>query len=109
MSSNFYSASTSVAQEFNVEEYRHWSPLSQAYTSADVLQQYLRAGWQLAESVTVETFTLGAGRRVSVYHFTLSKDGRELRLPVVSSPFALRVIMDRSLKVIRLNAESGSH
>lgn len=105
MSSSFYSASTSVAQEFNVEEYRHWSPLSQTYTSADVLQQYLRAGWQLAETVKVETFTLGAGRRVSVYHFVLSKDGRELRLPIVSSPFVLRTVMERGLKVIRLEAE----
>jgi Zn-dependent M28 family amino/carboxypeptidase len=73
MSDKFYSASTSLAQEFKVEEYRHWSPRSQSYASADVLQQYLRAGWQLAETVTAESFTLGAGRRVSLYHFVLSK------------------------------------
>ncbi|MCS6872766.1 MAG: hypothetical protein RML95_13170 [Anaerolineae bacterium] len=109
MSNNFYSALTSVAQEFNVDEYRHWSPRSQTYTSADVLQQYMRAGWQLAESVTVETFTLGAGRRVSVYHFVLSKNGQELRLPVVSSPLALRTIMDHGLKVIRLDEKAAAH
>lgn len=105
MSDKFYSASTSLAQEFNVEEYRHWSPRSQSYTSADVLRQYLRAGWQLAETVTVESFTLGAGRQVSVYHFVLSKDGRELHLPIVSSPLVLRTIMERNLKVVRLEAK----
>jgi hypothetical protein len=109
MSDKFYSASTSLAQEFKVEEYRHWSPRSQSYASADVLQQYLRAGWQLAETVTVESFTLGAGRHVSLYHFVLSKAGRELHLPVVSSPFVLRTIMDRNLKVIRLETEAKKH
>ncbi len=109
MSSSFYSALTSVAQEFNVEEYRHWSPRSQTYTSADVLQQYLRAGWQLAETVTVESFSLGAGRRVSVYHFTLSKDGRVLHLPIVCSPFVLRTIMDRGLQVVHSDVEAANH
>ncbi len=107
MSDKFYSPPTSLAQEFRVDEYRHWSPRSQSYTSADVLQQYLRAGWQLAETVTVESFTLGGGRCVSVYHFTLSKDGCELHLPIVSSPLVLRTIMDRNLKVVYLEAKAG--
>jgi hypothetical protein len=105
MSDRFYSPSTSLAQEFKVDEYRHWSPRSQSYASADVLQQYLRAGWQLAETVTAESFTLGAGRHVSLYHFVLSKDGRELHLPTISSPLVLRTIMDRNLKVVCLEAE----
>ena len=109
MSNSFYSASTSAAQEFNVEEYRHWSPRSQLYTSADVLQQYLRAGWQIAEAVTVESFLLGGGRRVSVYHFVLSKDERKVHLPIVSSPLVLRTIIERGLEVVHLDVAAANH
>ncbi len=110
MSSRFYtSASTEAAQNFNVEEYRHWSPRSQTYTSADVLQQYLRAGWQLFETVTVESFILGAGRRVSVYHFILSQGEREIDLPIVCSPIVLRLIMEHNLNVVRLEQEINTH
>ena len=110
MSSRFYtSASTEAAQNFNVDEYRHWSPSSQTYTSADVLQQYLRAGWQLSETVTVESFTLGTGRHVSVYRFILSHGERKMDLPIVCSPIVLRLIMEHNLNVVRLEQKIVNH
>ena len=48
------------------DDYRHWSPTSQPFTSAEVLFQHLRDGWQLQDRVIVRALA------VAVYGSTIS-------------------------------------
>jgi hypothetical protein len=79
------------------EDYRHFSPSSQLYTTADVLRQYLENGWVPQSGVTVESHVLSAGRSVNVYHICLRKDGAEIVLPILASPIVWRVIAEYKL------------
>lgn len=81
------------------EDYRHFCPSSQAYTTADVLRQYLENGWAPQNRVTVEVHILGAGRTVNVYRFWLRKDGADTILPIVASPIVWRVIAEYKLSL----------
>lgn len=79
------------------EDYRHFAPTSQTYTSADILQQYLNDGWLPVSRVVVEVYPLGPGRAVSVYHFLLRNAQAEVSLPIIASPLVWRVISEHKL------------
>jgi len=87
---------------------RHWSASSQTYAPADVLMQYLAAGWQLSPVVGLEEHWHAGVRRVDVYHFELAKDEQTLVLPVQSNPVVRRLMHQRSLKVVMLKRDTAS-
>lgn len=90
-----------VARELEIDDddYRHWSPPSQPYTTADVLLQYLRCEWECANEITVKTSHCVSSRRVEIYIFTISKGHEHLCVPVVSNPVILRLVRERGLTV----------
>src|SRR5437660_12459 len=71
--------------------YRHWSPDSEVYAPAIILQQYLREGWQPEELVAVETFYHAGYRHSDIYFFTLRHDGDAIEIPVLANPTVLKV------------------
>jgi len=88
----------------NEEVSRHWSPGSQTYAPADVLQRYLRRGWKLAELAAVESFYYAGYRRVDVYHFTLLHGEEHIDMPVLGNPVVYRLIEEHKLTVMRINS-----
>src|SRR5579859_506437 len=100
-----HSASTATnAQNFDEENYRHWSPSSQTYAPADVLVRYLRTGWSLDPMAAVETFFYAGYRRVDVYYFTLRNADQTLEMPVLGNPAVRRLLEEHKLTVLRINA-----
>lgn len=93
-------------QEFGRDEFhRHWSPESEIYAPADVLLQYLTAGWSLDQHVAVETVYYAGYRRSDVYYFTLEHDGVSLEMPVLATPVVFKLIEDRRLTTLPINVD----
>ncbi len=85
------------------DTYRHWSPESEPYASADVLIQYLRMGWVLDKLVAVETIYHTAHRRSNVYYFTLHRDEQTVEMPVLANPVVLDLLKRNRLTTLRIN------
>ncbi len=85
------------------DTYRHWSPESEPYASADVLIQYLRMGWELDKLVAVETIYHTAHRHSNVYYFTLHLDDQLIEMPVLSNPVVLDLMKRHKLTTLRIN------
>src|SRR5689334_22079088 len=83
---------------------RHWSPTSQTYAPADVLQRYLRTGWKLENPAAVESFYYAGYRRVYVYYFTLKHGDLTVEMPVLGNPVVMRVIEEHKLTVMCINS-----
>lgn len=98
-----------AARELEIDEdYRHWSPASQPYTTAEVLLQCLRCGWECMNQVTVKTSQCLSGRCVELYSFTIRKGDERLCVPVVSNPVILRFIRERGLIMTHCEINSSS-
>jgi hypothetical protein len=98
--------STSTYTPANIDEEvsRHWSPASQAYAPADILQRYLRTGWILENLAAVESFYYAGYRRVDVYYFRLKRGDESVEMPVLMNPVVTRLIEEYKLTVIRINS-----
>ena len=98
------SARTHIPTNTEEEVSRHWSPTSQAYAPADVLQRYLRTGWKLENLAAVESFYYAGYRRVDVYYFTLTRGEEKIDMPVLRNPVVMRLIEEQKLTVMRINS-----
>jgi len=90
----------STKQEYSrptTEQFRYWSPRSQAYASGDQLLYYLKEGWTLDTIVEVETHWFGEARHILIYHFRLRKEDREMPMRVLGNPFAHEMVNDEQL------------
>jgi hypothetical protein len=95
---------TSHSTHFEDDRVRHWSPESQPYAPADVLLNYLQSGWLLESLASVETFYYAGYRRVDIVHFTLRSGDSILEMPVLANPAVTRLLEERSMTVLRINA-----
>lgn len=84
------------------EPYRHWSPTSQPYASADVLLQYLVVGWTVERTVAFEEFCYGGARYTRIYYFRLVYVEEFVWMPVLENPVVLRLIQDHGLNLHRV-------
>lgn len=84
------------------EDYRHWSPISQPYAPADILIQYIRDGWLLADKVIIQVTRCYSGRCVEVYHFRLTSDHEQVVVAVIANPVVLRLVMEHRLLTFRI-------
>jgi hypothetical protein len=89
-----------TALEETDDDYRHWDPGSQPYTTAEVLLQYLRYGWEWINRVRVKRHYCASGRCVELYSFEISKGNEQLCVPVISNPVILHLVQDHKLTVI---------
>jgi|GEM_PF-700569 hypothetical protein len=91
----------------DVKQCRHWAAASQPYATGDQLLHYLYAGWEMDEVVRCETHWLGAGRHIVIYHFTLSRDGHQVTMPVIGTPFVDQVVRGPEFPLELVEFESG--
>jgi hypothetical protein len=88
------------------EDYRHWSPTSQPYASADVLLQYLRERWQIYERVEVVLNHCVSRQCIETYNFVLIRDAVYFTMPVLANPVVLRLTRELGLILVRVDASS---
>lgn len=71
---------------------RHWSPLSEKYAGADCLITAVRNGWRVIGEVYVENFWHAGTRLTSIFHVKLVRGDETILMPVISNPYARRLI-----------------
>jgi len=101
------STQTSTSTYGETDRARHWSPDSQTYAPADVLMRYLTDGWELQSLAAVESFYYAGYRRVDIFYFTLKNGSEVIEMPVLANPVTHRLVEERKLTVLRVNALRG--
>lgn len=71
---------------------RHWHPGSEKWAGADCLLTAMDNGWQVDSTVYCQEFWRPGARLITVYHFELSKGDQRLDMPVITNPYARRLI-----------------
>ena len=90
-----------------ISKTRHWSPGSQPFAGADNLLWALDDGWQIApEVICVRYPHRMVTRSVSVYRFTLHQNHNTLIMPVIDTPYLVRLITEHGLHVTTTSAET---
>ena len=79
---------------------RYYHAPSEPFANGDTLQTFLYRGWVPDEEVQRHVYWLSALRSVSVYVFNLRRDGDVMRLPVQVNPFVMRLVRDKSLRLV---------
>ena len=79
--------------------FRCWDSGSQHYAGGDHLAPALLLNWQIDHEVREERHLIGGRRSVTVYYFTLFRDGVTLVMPVIENPYVIRLIYQLSLHV----------
>lgn len=79
---------------------RHWCPGSEPYTGADSLITAIDSGWKVSGRVFRENILLGRSRHTTVYHFRLRRNGKEAVMPVIETPFVIRLLHSYRFQVI---------
>jgi hypothetical protein len=101
------SSQTSTWTHAESDRSRHWAAGSQTYAPADVLLRYIADGWQLETLAAVESFYYAGYRRVDVFYFTLKRGEEVIEMPVLANPVTHRLVEERKLTVLRVNAARG--
>ncbi len=83
---------------------QHWSFSSEKLAGGDNLLTALSRGWQLDDTVKMETVWYAGMRSSTIYHFTLVKGEQEIRMPVLSNPYVNRMVkLEEDLKVVPID------
>ncbi|MFW5696368.1 MAG: hypothetical protein ACOCXR_01140 [Phototrophicaceae bacterium] len=75
-----------------MEVVQHWHPQSEPYAGGDALMTLIAQGWQMQRDVYVEKREFAGLRSVSVYHVSLVRDGKTMKVPVVRNPYINRLL-----------------
>lgn len=71
---------------------RHWSPMSERFAGVDCLITAIRSGWRVEGEIYNENFWHAGTRLTGVYHITLRRGSETMTMPVISNPYARRLI-----------------
>jgi hypothetical protein len=77
---------------------RHWHSGSERWAGADCLLTAMDNGWVANPNVYVQEVWHAGSRLVTIYHFELSKNGETMEMPVITNPYARRIL--RRMKVM---------
>ena len=87
---------------------RHWSPRSEAYAGGDNLLTAMNRGWEVGNVVTCQKYYHAGVRCVSIYEFTLRKNGTEIKMPVLENPYITRMLYMGPFEVVDLAEDNKS-
>jgi hypothetical protein len=71
---------------------RHWHPLSEKWAGADCLLTAIDNGWKVDPTVYCQEFWHAGSRLVTIYYFELTRDGETMEMPVITNPYARRLL-----------------
>ncbi len=81
---------------------RHWSPRSEQFAGGDNLITAIMRGWEVSETVYKEDLWHAGVRQAALYHFHLTRDEREITMPVVENPYVTRMLYTSPFEVLPL-------
>ena len=84
------------------EKQLYWSRQTQPIAPSQILINRLECGWQLGDAVRREVHQSGSGRSIDIFHFTLTRDGEKVEIPVRSNPVIKHLIVEHHLRVIAM-------
>ena len=96
----------SAAPSIEADDYdvgRHWSPMSEKYTSADALMTALDNGWRIQGVVFRQEHWYDGARRAAVYHVRLQRDAGEFTMIVIDGPYISRLLEKLGVQVVQQN------
>jgi hypothetical protein len=76
---------------------RHWSPVSEKYAGADCLVTAVQNGWRVMGDIYREDFWHAGTRLTTVLHITLRRGNESMIMPVISNPYARRLIFQNNI------------
>jgi hypothetical protein len=71
---------------------RHWSAISEKFAGADCFITALRDGWRVVGDIYHENFWHAGTRLTGVFHVTLKRGDETMLMPVISNPYARRLM-----------------
>lgn len=83
---------------------QHWSPSSERYAGGDHLMTAIYNGWVISDCVEVEEHWFAGMRSITLYHFELARGDETMNMPVVSSPYVNRFIIQSRLCLVHRDA-----
>ena len=86
-----------------LELHRHWDPMSERYAGADALLTAMNKGWKPAQTVHFEEYWHAGSRLVTIYHFDLTRGDEQMTMPVLSNPFARRILKRVATDVVSID------
>lgn len=84
---------------------QHWHELG-GYAGGGHLLTAIHNGWKVENPIEEEQHWCSGMRAVTIYSFTLVKDGRKIKMPVVNNPYINRFIRNRELQVIKKDVKA---
>jgi hypothetical protein len=85
---------------------QYWNP-REGFAGGDHLLTALDAGWEVADCVEEVVWYTGA-RSVSLFHFTLTRKGEKMVMPVVNNPYVDRFITQAEIQVRKQEAKQAT-
>ena len=83
----------------------HWCPYSQDYAGAHNLLWALDQGWQLGPEARRVDYPTSTPCSVAVFYFTLHRDRNQMVMPVIDTPYLVRLIAEHGLDVKSTDVE----
>ena len=71
---------------------RHWHPGSEEWAGADCLLTAIDNGWEVDPTVYIQESWHAGSRLVTIFHFELKKGDETLEMPVITNPYARRLM-----------------
>lgn len=88
------------------DTYQHWSPQSENFAGGDQLISALREGWTLDEQIVfAEQDWKSNNRYVTIYHFSLTRQGELMIMPVLGNPFVERYLIENLITIVYNDAQ----
>ena len=78
---------------------RHWHADSERYAGGDALFTAFESGWEADTIVNEEEQMHTGGRTTCLYHFTLTRDGVIMVMPVTCNPYVQRLLTTMAFKL----------
>lgn len=78
---------------------QHWCADSAKYAGGDCLVTALFNGWEMNPVIQKETKWYAGNRFVYIYHFSLSRAGEQMVMPVVTNPYIEKLIAQPAIEL----------
>jgi hypothetical protein len=84
----------------HIDQFYHWCPRSQTFAGVDALLGHLEDGWEIQGDIGFDDYWFNESRRISVYHFMLTKQDKHVIMHVLYNPVLERLLTQHCEKTI---------
>ncbi|MGB1285503.1 MAG: hypothetical protein ACPG7F_03130 [Aggregatilineales bacterium] len=85
--------------------FQHWNAESESFAGGDHLVTAIANGWDIEQCVQIN-HEFGIARFVTIYEFSLYRNGKTVVMPVVNNPYVERFMKETGIAIVS-NDEQG--